>query len=562
MKWLTALITLFVIISGCSQESLISVTNTTESNSRATYVEGEKFTDWFNGYATGGFNSNYYSTSSGNWDVINSSGNYKLQETSGSSTAIIYQNSIITDDVTVIAKVKSQAATYDAGIVAKFTDSSNYYTLFLDDGKIKLKKKVNGSWSTLDDASFSFSTSTTYTLKLVIDGSSLKGYVNDTLYLTASDSSLDAGYCGLRTYKNRAIFDAFQIYYTGSTGGGDTTPPGNVTNLDAVAGDGEVTLSWTNPSDADFVSTTITASPSTYTTTLQGEAKTITGLTNGTTYTFTLKTKDESGNYASGKTITATPEATVIPSGNYPTDIIPSLTNWKLTLSVDEDGNDSSGASSVNDRNTNPWEIIQDDLIDFEYDPLFIVDDGGVQFRGHCAGATTSGSKYPRTELRQRYKDSDGYWSVNDYQKLVTTFKVTETPVVKPEISMVQIHGPDDEPLRVQYHKDIGVYIIWNESNKDTANALDYTLGEMLKVTVVVDNGDVTTTIENQSRGTSYSKTWTSSDSTGYFKVGCYTQSSIFLSEFKSNYDEDEPMDAYGEMIVYSIELTEDGVKQ
>ncbi|GAA4848838.1 polysaccharide lyase family 7 protein [Algivirga pacifica] len=240
----------------------------------------------------------------------------------------------------------------------------------------------------------------------------------------------------------------------------------------------------------------------------------------------------------------------------YPTDIIPSLVDWKITLPVDANGDDSADAPNVDSRNKNAHEVKDANLIDYTYTPYFYAANGEVYFRGHCAGATTSGSKYPRSELRQRVGGGDNYWSVNDYQYLQTELRVTHLPVEKPEVSMVQIHGPVDEPLRVQYHANQGVYIIWNETNKDTANALDYSLGERLRVTVTVDNGDITCLIENLDRSTSYSKTWASSDATGYFKVGCYTQSSIFLSEFKTGYN-NEPLDAYGEIAVKSITLTE-----
>jgi hypothetical protein len=253
-------------------------------------------------------------------------------------------------------------------------------------------------------------------------------------------------------------------------------------------------------------------------------------------------------------------------SGLFPSDIIPSLTtNWKVTLPVDMSGRDSSAAASVKERNTSPWEIVLADLEGFDYKPYFQVDDGGVRFRAHCAGTTTSGSKYPRCELRQEYMGGNNYWSVDDYQQLKTRLKITQTPVNKPEVCFTQIHGPEDEPLRIQYHADKGVYVVWNEKNKDYGNMLPYTLGDMLDITVTVDDvydgdtylGNITCEMVNESTGDTYKKTWDSSDDTGYFKVGCYTQSTIFLKEYKGGSYKDEPKDAYGEVIVYSIDLIE-----
>lgn len=236
----------------------------------------------------------------------------------------------------------------------------------------------------------------------------------------------------------------------------------------------------------------------------------------------------------------------------YPSDLLADLVHWKITLPIDKNGDDSSSADNVDDRNTNAHEIL--DLVDVEFPPWFYVDvDGGeVMFRAHAAGATTSGSKYPRSELRQLVGGGDNYWSVHDYQHLETELRITHLTEEKPEVSVVQIHGPSDEPLRVQVHRDIGVYIIWNEVNKDKDNALEYALGEQLRIAVTVENGEITTKITNIDRDTSYSKTWESTDSQGYFKVDCYTQSSFFLSEFKDGF-EDELPDAYAEVGVSSL---------
>ena len=89
----------------------------------------------------------------------------------------------------------------------------------------------------------------------------------------------------------------------------DKTPPAEVTELKAVAGNGKVSLSWKNPGDADLYQVEITASPvagtlgnSVYLFAEKGKAMSFTaeGLTNGTTYTFTVKTLDKSLNKSTG----------------------------------------------------------------------------------------------------------------------------------------------------------------------------------------------------------------------------------------------------------------------
>ena len=89
----------------------------------------------------------------------------------------------------------------------------------------------------------------------------------------------------------------------------DTTPPKEVTNLKAVTGDGKISLSWTNPADADLYQVEITATPAAgtlknpvYLSAEKSKAMNFTaeGLTNGTAYTFTIRTIDKSLNKSAG----------------------------------------------------------------------------------------------------------------------------------------------------------------------------------------------------------------------------------------------------------------------
>ncbi|MFQ5900406.1 MAG: chitobiase/beta-hexosaminidase C-terminal domain-containing protein, partial [Thermodesulfobacteriota bacterium] len=117
-------------------------------------------------------------------------------------------------------------------------------------------------------------------------------------------------------------------------GGVDITPPGDITNLQVTPGDGQVSISWINPSDSDYAGVMIRyrtdgTSPVDYTDgqpacDVQGGAGgsnscVHTGLTNGQTYYYSAFTYDGVPNYSQTVNFTATPNAT---SNNPPDGII------------------------------------------------------------------------------------------------------------------------------------------------------------------------------------------------------------------------------------------------
>lgn len=95
----------------------------------------------------------------------------------------------------------------------------------------------------------------------------------------------------------------------------DTTPPAEVTNLQATSAVNSVTLTWVDPTDADYDHVEITFIPTVTgitqpVTVAKGTiTKKISGLINSVAYTFTVKTVDKSGNKSTGTTRQATPIA-------------------------------------------------------------------------------------------------------------------------------------------------------------------------------------------------------------------------------------------------------------
>lgn len=91
------------------------------------------------------------------------------------------------------------------GAALRWTDGNNWYKAYIDGTSLVLQKKVNGSTTILQTASFAATAGTSYTLRFSVIGSTLSAKVWKTgttepanWMVTATDSTFSSGYCGLR----------------------------------------------------------------------------------------------------------------------------------------------------------------------------------------------------------------------------------------------------------------------------------------------------------------------------------------------------------------------------
>jgi hypothetical protein len=113
----------------------------------------------------------------------------------------------------------------------------------------------------------------------------------------------------------------------------DTTPPGPVTSLTAVASDAAVTLTWTDPTATDLSVIRITRTPGGTTAEVDAGDETFaaSGLTNGTEYSFSLVAVDAAGNASTAVVATATPPGTSASCAN-PVDLLDADVDGGVTL--------------------------------------------------------------------------------------------------------------------------------------------------------------------------------------------------------------------------------------
>jgi hypothetical protein len=204
---------------------------------------------------------------------------------------------------------------------------------------------------------------------------------------------------------------------------------------------------------------------------------------------------------------------------------------WKITLPVDSSGGFSGGAVEVKNIPS-----------DYQRAPYFVRNsDGSLTFSAPTDGATTSGSKYPRSELREMTASgANAAWTIEQGGYLEATLAVNEIPVKSDgslgRVVIGQIHGPDDELNRLYYDKG-QIYFVDDKagsSQKETQFVLRSNSGAAASIPLnakfdySIQIRDGLQTVSVSYGGTVYSATETISSfwpgKALYFKAGIYVQ--------------------------------------
>jgi hypothetical protein len=161
--------------------------------------------------------------------------------------------------------------------------------------------------------------------------------------------------------------------------------------------------------------------------------------------------------------------------------------------------------------------------------------DGSAVFAVPSDGATTKGTHYARTELRQTGHDAD--WRLTDAKLHYLRVKCAVLIVAeaKPQTIIGQIHGSqkDSELLKIRWtgYKPgkcfVEARLQKNNKSRDEYGAVlaeGLSLGDVIEYTVTMQNGIITVTIGSRSASQTLTAEFYGTSDSYYFKAGNYFQ--------------------------------------
>ncbi len=161
--------------------------------------------------------------------------------------------------------------------------------------------------------------------------------------------------------------------------------------------------------------------------------------------------------------------------------------------------------------------------------------DGSIVFNVPSNGTPTSGSTYPRVELRQM--TSGANWKMTDATEhyLTAQCKIVAVAAAKPQTIIGQIHGSEtnSELLKIRwtgYLPNLCKIEARYELNDATQAEYGVTLasglslGDLIEYTITMKNGTITCTVNGVSASQTYTTAFFGTTDAYYFKAGNYLQ--------------------------------------
>jgi Ca2+-binding RTX toxin-like protein len=164
--------------------------------------------------------------------------------------------------------------------------------------------------------------------------------------------------------------------------------------------------------------------------------------------------------------------------------------------------------------------------------------DGAMVFKAPVEGATTSGSRYARSELREMNGSERAAWTIDQGGSMKATLKVDQAPTLfngtKGRVVVGQVHGQDDELVRLYWEKGTLYFVndIAGATGRETKFALTNKAGSKPNVAlnerftysfdVTTDRVKVTVSADGQTYTAmdKINQAWRSD--AFYFKAGAY----------------------------------------
>jgi hypothetical protein len=202
----------------------------------------------------------------------------------------------------------------------------------------------------------------------------------------------------------------------------------------------------------------------------------------------------------------AAPAARGTVTGNLPSDIIDTK-DWYLTLPTGKEGSP---------------DLVEGSALARYHSQYFDLSPGkdGVVFTAATNGATTSGSQYPRSELREMFGSEKASWDGRKGRHTMEIVQaITETPKEKPDVIAGQIHGTSDDLMQIHLSGE-RLTVKYADGQKFVDLDPNYKLGTMFAVKIESAGGRVKVWYNGQQKAD-----LPISSSTSYFKAGVYTNS-------------------------------------